>query len=339
MIRVWFNHWFSTAYNIINLLKEENTELTVIGSNQREQSIIKNVCDEWYKEPALDGNIYVDFCVEFCQEHKIDVFIPRRNLVEISKNISRFHAIGVKVMVDQYELIKNLNRKDFAYKLFEDNSLIYVPEFEVVRSKIEFEKAYAKLIKQYSGVCFKLVQDEGGMSFRRIDNTIQKTSALLTYPSTKMSYESVMDVLNTEEDFKERIIMPYLPGDEISVDCLRTEDGMIAVPRIKGSQRDEKVEFDEHILQMCYEILEKVPLEYPCNIQFKYLDDIPYFLEVNTRMSGGIQMSCLAAGVNIPDIALNKLLGIRKQWEIDKTSKIVSYIEIPKLINKRCVYQ
>ncbi len=332
MIRVWFNHWFSTAYNIINLLKKENLEITVIGSNQREQSIIKNVCDEWYIEPVLDGISYIDFCIHFCQERKIDVFIPRRNLVEISQYISRFQSIGVKVMVDRFDLIKNLNRKDYAYNLFKDNSMIHVPEFEVVKNKCEFEKAYEKLIKKYSGVCFKLVQDEGGMSFRKIDNSVQVTSTLLTYPSTKMSYESVMDVLNTESDFKERIIMPYLPGYEISVDCLRTEDGMIAVPRFKGSSRDEKVEFDQDILTMCYEILEKVPLEFPCNIQFKYLNDIPYFLEVNTRMSGGIQMSCLAAGVNIPDIAFNKLLGIRKPWKVNKESKIVSYIEIPKLI-------
>ena len=332
MTRVWFNHWFSTAYNIINLLKEENPGLIVIGSNQREQSVIKNVCDEWYIEPALEGDNYIDFCINFCQEHNIDVFIPRRNLVEVSKNISRFHAIDVKVMVDQYELIRNLNRKDYAYNLFRDNSKIHVPEFEVVKTKSEFEKAYEKLNKKYSSVCFKLVQDEGGMSFRKIDNTIEITSTLLTYPSTRMSYETVMDVLQKEEEFRERIIMPYLPGNEISVDCLRTEDGIIAVPRVKGCSRDEKVEFDEDILQMCYEILKKVPLEYPCNIQFKYLDDIPYFLEVNTRMSGGIQMSCLAAGVNIPDIALNKLLGVRKTWNINKGTKIVSYIEIPKLI-------
>jgi hypothetical protein len=84
---------------------------------------------------------------------------------------------------------------------------------------------------------------------------------------------------------------------------------------------------------MCKEVLGKAPIEYPVNIQFKYIDHIPYLLEVNTTMSGGLQMSCLAAKVNIPIIAIHKVLGIHKEWSIDRTSKKVSYVEIPQLIN------
>ena len=43
-------------------------------------------------------------------------------------------------------------------------------------------------------------------------------------------------------------------------------------------------------------------------------------------------MSCLATAVNIPNIALNKLLGKDMDWTIDKTSRVVSYIEIPQII-------
>ena len=79
-------------------------------------------------------------------------------------------------------------------------------------------------------------------------------------------------------------------------------------------------------------IMERTDLQYPCNIQFKIKDGIPYLLEVNTRMSGGLQMSCLAADVNIPNIALNKLLGREAPWSIRKEERIVSYIEIPQII-------
>lgn len=126
--------------------------------------------------------------------------------------------------------------------------------------------------------------------------------------------------------------MPYLPGDEISVDCLQTEQGLIAIPRIKGPWRDERIEFDEKILAMCKEILNTVPLFCPCNIQFKMDGDVPYLLEINTRMSGGMAMSCLAAGVNIPNLAVNQLLGRHKSWSVDQTAKIVSYTELPQII-------
>ncbi len=44
-------------------------------------------------------------------------------------------------------------------------------------------------------------------------------------------------------------------------------------------------------------------------------------------------MSCLAARVNIPNIALNKLLGREPDWTMDRTAKTVSYIELPRLID------
>lgn len=79
-------------------------------------------------------------------------------------------------------------------------------------------------------------------------------------------------------------------------------------------------------------ILGSTNLRFPCNIQFKLMEKVPYLLEVNTRMSGGLQMSCLAAQVNIPNIALNKLLGRDIDWTMDRTEKTVSYIELPQII-------
>ncbi len=53
MIRIWFNHWFSTAYSIIQLIKKDESDFQIIGSNEREQAVYKKVCDEWHIEPVL----------------------------------------------------------------------------------------------------------------------------------------------------------------------------------------------------------------------------------------------------------------------------------------------
>lgn len=34
MIRIWMNHWFSTAYNIVNLIKQDDPDFYVIGTNE-----------------------------------------------------------------------------------------------------------------------------------------------------------------------------------------------------------------------------------------------------------------------------------------------------------------
>ena len=127
--------------------------------------------------------------------------------------------------------------------------------------------------------------------------------------------------------------MPFLPDEEVSVDCLNTKDGLIALPRIKGNNKYELLRYDENILKICRDFQEKVGLECPYNIQFKYLDGIPYFLEVNTRMSGGIQMACHASGVNIPQLAVKKLAGEELVWNCNYEEKILAQVLQPVTID------
>ncbi len=334
MIKVWFNHWFSTAYRLIELIKEdEENEIFVIGTNLRIDSVIQKVCDEWYEEPHIYGEEYILYCLDFCREHNVDVFVPRRHMVEISKNKSRFEEIGVKVLADDFKVIDFLNDKAAAYEHFRNYENINIPDYFKVNNAEDFAKAYDALRKNHKQVCVKFVRDEGGMSFRKIIENVNEFDRLRMYQGTSISYNDLYTALSTKEAFDDLMVMPYLDGLEVSVDCLRTDTGTIAIPRIKTPTREERVVYDLEIISMTANVLNKVNLQYPCNVQFRYDGGTLYLLEVNTRMSGGLQMSCLASGVNIPNIALNKLLGKDLQWNIDdEEDKIVSYIEIPEII-------
>lgn len=70
------------------------------------------------------------------------------------------------------------------------------------------------------------------------------------------------------------MLMPYLPNEEISVDCLKTNSGIIMIPRVKGATRVEAIRYNPDILATCRRFFERIPLEMPCNIQFKYLEGI-----------------------------------------------------------------
>ena len=59
MIRIWLNHWFSSAYNIINLIKKDEKDFYIIGSSRNNNSVVKSVCDEWYQEPEWNEKIKV----------------------------------------------------------------------------------------------------------------------------------------------------------------------------------------------------------------------------------------------------------------------------------------
>ncbi len=332
MIRVWFNHWFSTSYRLIELMKEDKEEqISVIGSNRQTDSVIQKVCDEWYVEPAEEEG-YVEYCLDFCKEHQVDVFVPRRNMVAISKNREKFEEINVKLMVDDASVIEFLNDKAATYDYFRKCEGLHIPDYYIANTAEQFADAYKLLRETENRICIKFVKDEGGMSFRKVVEKVDRFHRLRAYPGTDIAYDVLLDTLREVEQFDDLMVMPYLPDHEISVDCLKTESGLIAIQRNKGAGRQERVESNPQIQEMVELIMNKINLQCPCNIQFKIKDDIPYLLEINTRMSGGLQMSCLAAGVNIPNIALNKLLGKQIPWEIDKTERIVSYIEIPKII-------
>jgi len=317
-INVWFNHWFSTAYHIINMIKDDrNIEFYIVGTNQNIESVVKVVCDHWEKEPAqLDGNEYIDYCLEFCKKHSIDVFVPRKNQLLIVKNIEKFDKINVKVLAERdLNKLKILNNKRSTYELFKKLDMNCVPDYSLATDNSSFLDGCQRLREKYNKICFKFVEDEGAASFRIIEENRNK-----------------FDFFDGEKEFPEVIIMPYLDGKEVSIDCLKTKNGLIMVPREKTDTRTEIIKYDVSLLEICKEFFEKCPIEHPCNIQFKYFEGKPYLLEINTRMSGGIQYSCIASQVNIPNIAINQLLNIDKNWIIDKSEKKISYIEMPVLM-------
>lgn len=334
MIRVWFNHWFSTAYGIIELMKKDSRkDIYVVGSSRQMNSVIQKVCDEWYHDSDSGGDEYVEFALNFCREHRIEVFVPRRNMVDISRCKKRFNDMGVKVLLDDYGKMELLNDKARTYRLLSKIPSLFIPEFAVVNSYSEFVDTYKKMHERHEQICVKFVNDEGAMSYRRIAREEKGADTIRNYPGAEVSFEKYARVLKEKKSFDDLMVMEYLPGSEISVDCLSTKKGLIAIPRFKGSGRDERIIVDKSILKMSEDIMDVIKLEYPCNIQFKMKDDKPYLLEINTRMSGGIQMSCLAENINIPNIALNKLLGIEVDWTFELKEHIVSYIEFPIVIS------
>ena len=109
-IRIWFNRWFSTGAEFISLIKEmdyeKKFELYVTHHDKRKEFI--NLSDYFELEKRTHGREYIDYCIKFCIEHKIDVFFPKYRLKYISKYRKEFEDIGVKVLLAASDEIINL---------------------------------------------------------------------------------------------------------------------------------------------------------------------------------------------------------------------------------------
>lgn len=306
-MRVWFNHWFSTAYYFIDSLKKEG--FYVIATNKRESCVYKTNADEFYVEPDVENEEYIAYCLDFCKSHNVDVFVPRKGMKYIIQHLDEFTALGIKVLCESNkEVFEIFDSKVKTASYFEDLNIVSVPESILVDSVDEFISAYNTIKANWGEVCIKYDSDEGGQSYKRISSHKPNIGRIAENNGLVYSLEYVIACLESAETFKPVVVMPYLDGTEISVDCLGVGSKFIAVPRQKLSNRVTHFEQDSRLYAICRELWRASGLTAPFNIQFRYNKDTLYILEVNTRLSGG-SWKAKYVGVDFMSLAIHNLLG------------------------------
>lgn len=307
-MRIWFNHWFSQSYHFINALKEKGHY--IIGTNERNTCVYKENSNEFYLEPVFDNESdYIDWALKFAKEHNIEIFFVRRNMSAVVHNIKKFEALKVKVICEtDVEMFDILQGKNSTMDFFRQFDICNVPDMKIVKTLDEFKKAYKELKKKHEYLCIKYNKDEGGQSYKLISPRKPNISRIKENNGLTYTYEYICDCLKTVDSFEEIVVMPYLNGTEISVDCLKTKNGLIAVPRYKLNNRVTKIVLDEKFIDIANKISEKINLEQPYNIQFKYHDDELYLLEINTRLSGGA-WKAKYLGCDFVNLCIDKLDG------------------------------
>ena len=313
-MKIWFNRWFTTVSHYIDMIRanEENRKFIIYGTHPNKDALYLQNCDYAFVEPDVAGDEYIDFCLDFCQTNGINIFIPRKENVLISKRLADFEAIGVKVLVcPDARLMETMDNKAAAYReLVKGSPIISIPDYEVVHTADEFKRAYASLREKGHQVCFKPVIGEGANGFRVIKDQIESINQLFNQGiGHRISYHYACEILSQQETFPELMVLEYLEGREYSIDCLASNEGLYAaVPRMKGEGRVRELVESLELIQIAHKFHHEYKLPYIFNIQVKYNNGIPKLLEINPRMSGGMHISCLS-GINFPFLALKILLG------------------------------
>lgn len=285
-MRIWINHWFSTAYYFVEMLKDYGYE--VIGSNEKDTCVYKTNVDEFYLEPKYNENTYIDYCLNFCINHKINVFFVKRGMNLVVDNLKKFQDINVKVICEQdREKFFVLQDKFATMNYFKEKDYINIPEMRIVTNVKEFVDAYNYLHAKYNFVCIKYNQDEGGMSYKLISDRKPSLNRISENNGLVYSLSYVIECLSSVETFKPLIVMPYLEGTEISIDCLGLNNELLAIPRYKLSNRVTKIDMDDNLIKLANKVYNDLKLDGPFNIQFRYSKNKLYLLEINTRLSGG----------------------------------------------------
>jgi hypothetical protein len=317
-MRVWFNRWFTTVTHFIELIRanEDGRRFVFFGTHPNADALYLQYCDYAFTEPAVSGEEYIEFCLDFCLKHKIDIFIPRKENVLISTRLADFETIGVKVLVcPDSVLMETLDNKAAAYHSIlqkEENGadLVAIPEFYIVNTMKDFKSAYQCLKDKGHRVCFKPVIGEGATGFRIIEDKIETIDMLFRRASSRrLPFHYACEILGQQESFPDLMVLEYLDGPEYSIDCVSSKERLYAaIPRMKAEGRIREIIDHHELIQVAHRFHQHYQIPYIFNIQVKYNQGVPKLLEINPRMSGGMHFSCLT-GLNLPYLAIKLLLG------------------------------
>ena len=308
-MRVWFNRTFSSVYAAIDLIREADTDgrFHIIYSNANPHATASRVAHEFYVDPTgMDADTYIQWCLDFCREHKIDIFIPGKESTTLAGLHARFQAQGTRVLSAASTASLELIHDKARFYATAQCPVAPVAEFRVFEDIAQFDCAYAELRQRHPKLCVKPSRSVFGLGFSILDEERSSAALLLAGAQYHIGLDDMRRGLAELGQFRTMLLMEYLDGHEYSVDCVGDHGRLVAaVARKKPMQagRGQLIDMRADILKATAQLAADFGLNGCFNVQFREGAERLRLLEINPRMSGGIGMACVA-GPNLPYIAL-----------------------------------
>ena len=309
MQRVWFNKTFSSVAAAIRLIRQADTagDYRIVCSSTNAHAPAFLAAHESAVEPSgLKGEAYLDWCLHFCREKGIGIFVPGKEASLVSAAREQFAAQGTRVLcAASQEMLHLLHDKARFYQTV-DVKLAPPAAFRVVENVAQFDSAYRELRQVHPQLCIKPSQSVYGLGFSIIDEERSCAQLLLEGAQYHIGLDDLRRGLAAMEGFRTMLVMEYLNGHEYSVDCVSDNGRLVcAIPRKKSmlAGQGQTIDLRDDILESTKQLTAAYGLNGVFNVQFREGRNGLGLLEINPRMSGGIAMACVA-GPNLPYLAL-----------------------------------
>ncbi|UFS95267.1 ATP-grasp domain-containing protein [Nocardia huaxiensis] len=290
----------------------DGVDVTIYASNVDPGAAALSVCDIAAVEPRhVSNDDYARFALDFCRTHRIDVLIPPRRLGALAGRTAEFAAIGTRVMCSPPSAVQVLTSKVRTYEMAGAAGLP-VPPWRVVSDADALCTAVDELSRTADTLCVKPCGEYSAFGFRILDDRPLSLASLLAPPRPVASVAAVAQALRHAADQGERVpellVVPFLDGPEISIDCLSAPGGelLMSIPRAKHGRFRTLLD-DPRLDCLARQFVEHFELAYLTNVQLRHLAGEPVLLEANPRPSAGLFQTAFA-GVNLPWAAVRLLL-------------------------------
>ena len=202
-----------------------------------------------------------------------------------------------------------------------DQSVLLLPKLNIlngknlcVTSSLEINKTFFNKIdanKYFENNKFGLIPSIKKNSYPKFIKPINGSSSINTH---KISNKFEFNFFKKKYDLNKFIIQEFIDGQEYSVDAYVTQNNLIAgiVPRLRistsgGESTVTKSVKNKSLLKIVKKIIIKSELKGPLTLQFIKRKNKYFFIEINTRLAGGVGCS-INSNFNIPKIMIKDIL-------------------------------
>lgn len=313
MTRVWFNRNFSNVRAVLDLIRRGDAagEFHLVCTHPEPSFPGFASAHEYALEPAgLSGADYVDFCLDFCRERRIDALWPGKEARLLAEQRERFAARGVQLLsVAVPESLERLHDKA-RFALEASHFHIPTPETVPFGTAAEFESAYERLRFTHDVLCIKPAKGVNGSGFRIIQEGHAGLDGLMRDGVYTIQLGCLRRLLAHNPPDETWLLMEYLAGTEYSLDAVGDGRRLIALTqrcKASGGAYGQRLVARPELTQAVSELTEHFGLTGLFNVQFREGLHGPRLLEVNPRFAGGIGYTGVA-GLNLPYLALRGLV-------------------------------
>jgi carbamoyl-phosphate synthase large subunit len=320
-----------TLYSLKKNYDKRETE--IIGTDINRDVAGRFLCDKFFTiARASEKETYLKSLIEISEIEHPDIILPQNTseLELLAGHREIFEKRGIKIVVSNKTSLLTANNKVSLLEMCRDNGLPY-PKFFLADNIEDLESSLKKLNWPNVRVIVKPPVSNGMRGFRIIDEKYDhKTSFYSQKPdSSIISFNDLSKILGSQ--FPPLLVTEYLPGEEYSVDLLRTRLRIDVVPRKRtmirsGITFNGALENNIKIIEMSKKLSELLNMEYCFGLQFKMdSNGNPQLLECNPRVQGTMVMSTIA-GANLIYSAVKHGLGETiPEFDIDWNSVFFRY--------------
>jgi biotin carboxylase len=323
---IWFNHGYSSIHDALLMIGEErDARVKLLASHSDPRAAVLDAADIAFVEPRIDRSTesglaaYVDYCLDVCRRHAIDLFVVQRARSAVAARAAEFANAGTRLAVaGPPETLALLYDKSAFYSAAQAAG-IPMPWTATIAGVEGFDAALAALAARGLDACIKPPRGVFGAGFWRLDPAEPLFATMMDSERRRIAPSAVRSAIAAAAPVK-LLVMEHLPGTEWSVDVL-CRDGrtIVAVARRKLG-RVQSIETEGPALDLAARAVALFRLSGLINVQCRAAaggDRDVRLLEINPRMSGG----CLYtrhSGVNLPWWHVALELGLASEADLPR---------------------